>query len=514
MDQFPMTRRNLLVTGAAAACASVISTTSSLADGAEGPRVFVKQGQLEGVYEDGLSVWKGVPYAAPPVGPNRWRPPQPAAAWDGVRKADAFGPPCVQKTAPAGPEHALGEQPQSEDCLTLNIWAPRDATPGSLPVMVWIHGGSFRFGTGALDQYHGQHLAPRGAVVVTLNYRLGLFGTFSHPALRQSGEEEGNFGLQDQIAALEWVKENIRDFGGNPDNVTFFGESAGGVSVSYLMSSPRARGLFHKAIVESGGLSIPLYDRSEADAIGKRVVGDLGLGADATAEELRNLTPEQLRDVAYGPADVMPIKDGNVIEQTMAEAFAEGNSGEIPLLIGWNTDEAGFFGPRYWKGLADILGADRYEKLRAQCFGWGTLGPDASAEQIASEWFAGTNSRQMALTHRGPVHAYRFGFVPAAMREEAKGAIHTAEIRYVFGHVGADDTADPQARAVSNELADRWVAFARSGDPDVESGIQWEALNELGTNFLLIDNDRMHVGPDPAASLDDAITAMDLPPRP
>lgn len=490
-----MKRRQFLWSSAAFALPVVTGAPSW--SQAAASRVTTRQGVVEGVQEGGLSIWRGIPYAAPPVGPLRWQPPEPAPAWDGVRPARAFGPVCIQKVARNEPEHSLKDVPQSEDCLTLNIWAPRDAAPASLPVMVWIHGGSFRFGAGSLELYHGDGLTPRGVVVVTLNYRLGLFGSFAHPAV-----EGGNFGLMDQIAALRWVRDNIAGFGGDPDNVTLFGESAGGVSVGYLMSAPSAQGLFHKAIIQSGGLAVPTPTPSEAAAVGTRVASDLGL-TDADGAALRALPADALRDVDYGPADVMPMRDGVTVPKPLADAFAEGDAGDIPLLIGWNTAEAGFFGPRYWENIRAELGEDRWQALQP-LLTWGAASADAAAEQIASEWFAGSVSRRMALTHRGPVHAYRFGWVPPEDRDTTRGAIHTAEIPYVFDNL---DSAGTQGRALSEALADRWVAFARTGDPD------WPTLGADGTPFLLIGED-LTLGPDPVAALDTALAGMDLPPRP
>jgi para-nitrobenzyl esterase len=471
------------------------------------PPVTVAQGQIQGTVENGIARWCAIPYAAPPVGPNRWQPPRPPAAWEGVRDASAFGPACLQPVARNEPERSLKDKPQSEDCLTLNIWAPEGAT--NLPVMVWIHGGSFRFGTGALELYHGTELARHGVVVVTINYRLGIFGTFAHPALGQ----EVNFGLLDQIAALEWVRDNIAAFGGNPSNLTLFGESAGGVSVSYLMSAKPAEGLFHRAIVQSGGLAVPLNDRGKGEEIGERLAAVMG-APKADAATLRALPAEALRDAPYSPADVMPQRDNRVIHSPLAEAFSRGASGDIPLLIGWNTAEAGFVGPRYWQNIQHEVGSELWRRLKKLCVGWGRESDDASAEQIASEWFAGANSRAMALTHKGPVHAYRFGWVPKSDRANSRGAIHTAEIPYVLGHVAADMGADADSRAVSDDLLRRWAAFAKTGDPQVSGAVAWPSLTAEANNFLRIDTSSITVGPDPAAALDEAINSADLPPRP
>lgn len=457
------------------------------------PVVSLAQGALAGRREAGVDRWAGIPYAAPPVGPLRWQPPQPHAGWTGLRDAGDFGPACLQPVARAEPERGLKDRPQSEDCLTLNIWAPEGAR--DLPVMVWLHGGSFRFGSGALALYHGDALARQGVVVVTLNYRLGLFGTFAHPALAGGAV---NFGLLDQLAALDWVQGNIAGFGGDPRRVTLFGESAGGVSAGYLATSAQARGRFGQVIMQSGGLAVPLAAPEAGQAIGLRL--GRAMGAE-TAEALRALPAEALRDAPYSAADVMPQRDGSLVTQGLAEGFASGAAGELPLLIGWNSFEAGFFGPRYWQGLAEELGPARFAEFQALCT-WGQVSADAAAAQIASEWFAGAVSRAIALGHRGPVHAYRFGVAPAG----AAGAIHTAEIPYVFGHAGAD----PAEQALARRMSGRWAAFATTGTP----GAGWPRLDAGGGPFLRIGNDGETLGPDPTAALDAAIAAAGLPPRP
>lgn len=503
-----LSRRNLLI---ATTVLTSITAFGGVQAQSASPVVTSKHGKLRGLTEKGISIWRGVRYAAPPTGINRWRPPQPLAAWQDIRDATSFGPACLQPVARNEPERSLKDKPQSEDCLALNIWAPQDAQ--SLPVMVWIHGGSFRFGTGSLDLYHGDELAKQGVIVVTLNYRLGLFGTFSHHALRDDGLTDVNFGLLDQIAALQWVRDNIAAFGGDPSNVTLFGESAGGVSVSYLMASKAARGLFHRAIVQSGGLAVPLNDRQQGDAIGRRIAEDLNL-PDATAADLRALPAEALRDAAYSAADIMPQRDGHIIDRNLTDAFEAGDAGDMPLLIGWNTAEAGFFGPRYWKSIEGDLGPDRWQEFKALCVGWGRESDDAASEQIASEWFAGSVSRAMALSHRGPVHAYRFGWVPERERSTTRGAIHTAEIPYVFGHVATSAASDDASRAVSRDLSRRWAEFAKNGEPESPDGPQWRQLTSAAKTFLRVGLTGTEIGDDPTAALDEAIRSAKLPPRP
>src|SRR6478672_3743919 len=309
------------------------------------PRALVDQGVLVGRVGEGVSSFKGVPYARPPVGTLRWRAPQPAEGWDGERDAGEVGAICIQP--PANGDTGVGPLPMSEDCLTLNVWAPAErAQP--LPVMVWIHGGGFNNGSGTAALYDGTRLAKRGVVVATINYRLGRLGFFDHPALaaeRGQGEPGGNYGMMDIVAALEWVRDNAAAFGGDPGNVTVFGESAGGAAVTRLMISPAARGLFHKAVVQSGlgrDSGVPL-DRPSA--IGGPSLQDRGVafartvGA-RTADELRAIPAEALLKPApnfYGGDNL--VIDGQLVTEDVEAAFAAGREAPVPLIIGTNSAE-------------------------------------------------------------------------------------------------------------------------------------------------------------------------------
>lgn len=507
----PVARRRALLVIVLAA--GLVSAGRAQAQGAAVPVVTTQGGRLEGVTEGGLRIFRGIPYAAPPVGLLRWRPPQTALPWPGVRPAVASGPACPQKVARQEPERSLRNTAQSEDCLTLNIWAPDRPDGATLPVMVWIHGGSFRFGSGSLPLYDGSALARRGVVVVTINYRLGLFGTFAHPALRSTDGPDGNYGLLDVIAALRWVKDNIAGFGGDPGAVTLFGESAGGASVAYLMASPLADGLFARAIIQSGGLSLPEYGRDQAAATALGIARQLGA---ADAASLRALPADALRDADTAPADTMPFIDGTVVRDRMRAAFEAGRVRHVPLLIGSNDAEAGFFGPSYWQDLPREAGPDIWARLQRSCFGYGAGGEDACAEQVASERFAGMNSRAMArgASNGAPVFAYRFAWVPPAARQAVRGAIHTAEIPYVFGQVAADPAADAVSRALSDQFAARWVTFARTGNPSLQPG-DWPRFQAgLDERVLRAGLDGTAAVINPAEGLLDTIDAAALPPRP
>ncbi|WP_313513120.1 carboxylesterase family protein [Pseudomonas sp.] len=470
-------------------------------------------GQIEGASEGLLAVFRGIPYAAPPVGELRWRPPKPMPPWLGVRPAITFGAACLQKAGRPGAAADFSPMPQSEDCLFLNVWAPVNATAeGPLPVMVWVHGGAFRAGAGSLPMYHGDELARRGVIVVTINYRLGLFGTFGHPALKTNGDPDGNYGVLDVIAALRWVRGNIAAFGGDPDAVTLFGESAGGVTVGYLLASPLAVGLFHRAIIQSGGLSLPEYSRDRAEAVAEEIAGTLGV---TTKEGLLALPAEALRDAEISAADIMPFIDGAIIREKARTAFEAGRIQHLPLLIGSNDAEAGFFGPHYWDSLPAEVGDDSWQSLRVNCFGYGSQNDDACAEQVASEMFAGVNTLAFARSASvfAPVYVYRFSWVPVGERTAKRGAIHTAEIPYIFGHVAADMRMDSASRSLSRSLADRWVAFARMGSPDLPGQVWPSFETRNGELLLLIGPDTETVAPNPAGKLLDAIDDLGLPPR-
>ena len=305
------------------------------------PSVTTTHGTVIGVRNGPAECFLGIPYAAAPIGELRWKAPQPASDWTGVRQATQFGPACLQPRAPRAPESCLVDRPMSEDCLTLNIWRPTQREGGPLPVMVWFHGGAFRIGGTSLEQYDGSSLASYGVMVVTVNYRLGIFGVFPHPALE---EPSANFGLLDQIAALGWVQRNIAAFGGDPDNVTAFGESAGGASVGYLTAAPAARGLFAKAIIQSGALDLPEVSRNAVAEQMAAAIDGLSI-PHASAAGLRSVPAAMLLQIALPRSLTMPYIDGVVVPMKMTEAFRQGAFARVPMLIGTNSFEAGFLDP-------------------------------------------------------------------------------------------------------------------------------------------------------------------------
>jgi len=461
--------------------------------------VRVDGGELQGVVDDGVASFKGIPYAAPPVGELRWRPPQPPAPWTGVRPAAEFGVDCMQgRFGPPPAAGAPGPPASSEDCLFLNVWRPASATSGAkLPVMVWIHGGGFVFGSGSFPMTSGAQFARHGVVLVSLNYRLGRFGFFAFPALSRERPEEakGNYAYMDQIAALQWVKRNIATFGGDPGNVTIFGFSAGGVSVHSLLASPMARGLFHKAIAESGGsrdsvlTARPLREDGvdpnypvSAETIGLTFARSMGIeGSDPAAlAKLRALSAEQVLRGAPAPTgtnapsiETTPILDGKLVTETAETAYKARRQPRVPLLLGSNSaDTAG-----------NRIKATTKEQLFARYGQWSgqakaAYDPDGSGDLAAliakaNDDFGQAEPARFAANafaaNGSPVYLYRFSYVQAGMREQMRaGAPHGGEIAYVFDTLsaGRGGVPTPEDQAVARMAQGYWVNFARTGDPN------------------------------------------------
>lgn len=463
------------------------------------PRTTVEQGVLVGRETDGVRGFKGVPYARPPVGELRWRAPQPAAGWNGERDAGQVGAICIQP--PANGDNGVGPLPMSEDCLTLNVWAPAGGEE-RLPVMVWIHGGGLNNGSGTAALYDGTNLARRGVVVVTINYRLGRLGFFDHPALaaeREPGEPAANYGLMDVIAALRWVRENAAAFGGDADSVTIFGESAGGALVTRLMISEPARGLFHRAVVQSGlgrDEGTPL-DRPRRDggpsvqARGQVFADGLGL-ADATPEGLRGIAAEALLKPApnfYG-GDLL-VEDGRYVDETVEAAFAAGREAPVPLIIGTNSAEFWWMKPSDLSPYGALDDAMTDEERSAFLAAYG--GQDGYDQSVLSDLVFNEPARHLARLHARnghPTYLYRFDVVSAAMPEPHAGATHASERQYVFDNL----TASPWPTAEMDELqadvmAGYWTRFARTGDPNGDLRQAWPEFGVEPDRLLEFTND-------------------------
>src|SRR3989442_248867 len=484
--------------------------------------VRVDRGQLQGVEADGVISFKGIPFAAPPVGELRWRPPQPTPRWTGVRHATEFGPSCMQgrgfgpppgagaragapaaaaQNAPPAPAPAPAAAPAaqgpSEDCLYLNVWRSADPAARNLPVMVWIYGGGFTGGSSSSPITSGVQFAKQGVVLVAMNYRVGRFGFFAFPALssERPNENKGNYAYMDQIAALQWVQRNIAAFAGNPNNVTIFGFSAGGVSVHSMLASPQARGLFHKAIVHSGGSrdSVltarpmrsdgvdPNYPVS-AETIGINFAKSMGIeGTDQAAlAKLRGLSAEEvLRGAPPQPGvtvpsyETTPILDGRLISETAETAYKARRQPRIPLMLGSNTaDTAGnrirtrtkdeFFA-RYGQWSAEAKAA--YDPDGTTDFATMVSRANDDVGQTAPARFAAN-----AFAANGsPVYLYMFSYVPTAMRQQARaGSPHGGDVPFAFGTLGGGRVGapTPEDLAVSRMTQSYWVNFARTGDPN------------------------------------------------
>lgn len=459
----------LALPGFAAPVAEVVSTAA--------PEARVDGGTVQGVVEGEVAIFRGIPYAAPPVGALRWRPPAAVSAWSGVRSAQSFGPGCPQ---PAVPAPVGVEGPTSEDCLTLNIWAPAGAAKPR-PVMLWIHGGSFIVGSGSQPLYEGSALARRDVIVVTLNYRLGALGFLAHPALsrEQAGGALGNYGLLDQIAALQWVQRNIAAFGGDPGNVTIFGESAGGVAVQALMTSPLATGLFSKAISQSGGgTAVFLTARDgqgSAEKLGEAWAASAGI-TDASAAALRNLTLEQVmaqRFVSF------PNIDGRALLRSPGDAFRRGEQAKVPFIVGANSFEASL--AIFSEQLARLTLGARYEEL-LEAYAERSPSVDAAAASLRGELFFVQPARFLARSQakRGaPAYLYYFDQVASSDRGKLPGAPHGGELPYIFDTPsGLLVQWDDQDRALADVVAQYWTRFATTGDPNGDGAPRWTAVSD------------------------------------
>ncbi|MEB4675628.1 carboxylesterase/lipase family protein [Enterobacteriaceae bacterium G50] len=434
------------------------------------PLAEIRQGTLLGLVDENIHLWRGIPFAQPPIGPLSWRAPRPVQPWSGVRQADTFSASCWQNIDYCR-ELGGGDPGRfSEDCLYLNVWSPAVRSV-PLPVMVWLHGGGFTIGAGGLPPYDGKALAQRNVVVVTVNYRLGHLGFFAHPALDGEDDEPlNNFALLDQIAALRWVQENIAAFGGDSNNVTLFGESAGARSVLSLMASPRAAGLFHKAVIQSG-YTLPDTPREKALEKGVQLAVHFGL-ENATAEQLRAIPPEKFwpleAPLNIGPT---PIAGDAVLPQPMLDVFFAGKQHAMPVLIGSNSDEA---------SVMAVFGVDlagEIEKLRrTRRLGLGLiklLYPGVKGDEELGRQVC----RDMAFTTLGyvvmqsqqrvnqPCWRYWFDYVAEAEHATyANGAWHGNEVPYVFDTLTLAEPArfyvNERDRAFAAQVADYWVNFA------------------------------------------------------
>lgn len=453
------------------------------------PQVSIVEGTLEGVRDGNILSFKSIPYAAAPIGELRWRPPQPANTWHGVRQASEYGAICPQVFNAA--DNGTGPLPMNEDCLTLNVFAPADAK--QVPVMFWIHGGGFVNGSATAALYDGTALAAQGVVVVTINYRLGRLGFFAHPSLtaeaEAKGEPVGNYALMDMIAALNWVQRNIEQFGGDPRQVTIFGESAGGIAVNNLMISPLTKDLFVRAIVQSGLGREPAATLQAAEQAGVGFADSMGL-ADASAADLRGLTPEQMLnspglDVRAGAASMI---DGRILTASVGDAFTRGIEARIPYIIGYNDLEL----PVQENLVDTMLAADPMMSAPARASIEAAY-PDRDTYlgHVVSDLIFTEPALQLARLHarHAPTWVYRFSVLSALAPDTLKGAPHASDRQYVFNTLKASTwPTNANDAAQAEAISAYWASFARHGDPNGGDRPNWPTYDPARDELLDFTN--------------------------
>jgi para-nitrobenzyl esterase len=474
--------------------------------------VKTEQGKVAGktVHDGKVKAFLGLPYAAPPVGDLRWKAPEPPAKWKGTRDATKFGAHCAQLHV--YDDMVFQDSGPSEDCLSLNVYVPADAKKNrKLPVMFWIHGGGYSAGGSSEPRHNGDFLPLKGVVLVTINYRLGVFGFLVADELaREANGAAGNYGLLDMVAALHWVQSNIKNFNGDPGNVTIFGESAGSFAVSTLMASPLAQELFQKAIGESGaafpgGVSLggeTVVERAKADGAWMDSIGV------KTIKDLRAMSTDQVLEAAKKKTapGFSPVVDGRLLTEPVPDTYAAGKQAHVPLLAGWNADEESFLALRgmtsaQWNTMAGDLFKDRSAEFLKLYPGDSDAQALRSAIDYGSDNFIalGTWKWLEAQNKSGQLPVYRYHFELAATPSKfhpGTFAFHSDDIEYVFGTLDTRPgwAVRPEDRKLSDEMMSYWTNFARTGDPNGEGLPAWP---KLGTDDALIHlNDPITAGPD------------------
>ena len=478
-----------------AAIQDPVSTDAGLVSGTNGSSPDVR-------------VYRGIPYAAPPVGLMRWKSPQPVPKWEGVRKADHFGPMCMQSRMGPGPSG--NQTPMGEDCLYLNIWTAAKSAQDKLPVMVWSHGGGYTMGSGDSPQFDGEALAKKGVVLVTYNYRLGVFGFFAHPELtRESGNNaSGNYGLMDLGATLRWVQKNIAHFGGDPSRVTIFGVSAGAGLVANLVGSPEAKGLFQRGIAQSGawmGIRIgPPMTLAQAEASGLKVAEAMGA---KTLAELRAKSADELLKSGRGTG---PIVDGRFIPADLSTIYGQGRQNDVDVLVGSNQDEGTFFARPGGVNAAQFIkqSRDRFGALADTFLKLYPAGSDAEAEssQLASfrdelGWLMRTWARLQSTRGKAKSYLYYFTHIPpSAQGTPSRGATHGAETSYVFDNlVPATLPWSNLDRQIADAMSSYWANFSAKGDPNGKGLPRWPAIGQKNDRAMVL-GDKIEVGPESDAA--------------
>lgn len=476
----------------------------------------IEAGMISGVQHDEVEVFKGIPYAAAPVGDFRWRAPQRAPSWTGVRAADRFGFVCMQVPRPTSLGKTVKHEDMSEDCLNLNVFKPKDAT-GPLPVIVWIHGGGFTALSSSLPGYDGKAFARGGVVMVSINYRLGRLGVFAHPALTAENADDGrlaNYGLMDQIAALQWVQRNIAAFGGDPKNVTIFGQSAGGLSVNALMVSPEARGLFHRAISQSGygrgqfnRMSVDTLDgRRAAETEGVELAESVGVtGNDLSA--LRAVSASSIIEQYKPQGYLYFVLDGKVLTDDMWATFRAKKEAPVPFILGSTSAE---FPGVPWKNRRlemRYFMEDKDHDTLSKSYG----GSEVLDDNLMSDFIFTQQARALAKMHSEngyPTFLYLFSVVRDADALEGKGARHSAEVRYVFDNLNVDGTKDIAAvdQSVADTMNATWRVFAATGEPNGAGLTSWPDYADGNIMEFMLRGQSVH--PDVRNDRLDALSAV------
>jgi para-nitrobenzyl esterase len=470
--------------------------------------VKVESGMVQGILENGLTVYKGIPFAAPPMGDLRWRAPQPVKNWDGIKQTTSYAPAPFQGGNPTSGK--------SEDCLYLNIWTSAKSANEKIPVLVWIYGGGFSFGSTSEPVYNGEKLAKKGVVMVSIAYRVAQLGFLAHPELSAENPNHvsGNYGLLDMIAGLQWIQKNIAAFGGDPDKVTIFGESAGAISVSMLCASPLAKGLFQGAISQSGGSFGPtrpttfpgenMKTLNQAETDGEGFVQKAGV---STIAELRKIDADKLPS-GWGMPGAWPIKDGWVIPDDQYKLYEAGKYNDIPVLIGYNSDEGASFWPpktpeEYINSVKIRYGKFADTLISAYPVGDSIVPKTARdlARDAAFGWHTWSWARLQSETGKSKVYYYFFDEHPDYPKDSPHfgyGSPHGQDVAYVFMNL---DSSNPQTTKsdldISEAMGTYWTNFAKYGDPNGNSLPDWPAFNETSPKVMYFSL-KPYIGPVPS----------------
>jgi para-nitrobenzyl esterase len=460
----------------------------------------VTGGEVQGIVSESISIFKGIPFASPPVGNLRWKAPAPVQAWTGIKKADAFGPACMQ-----APNSQGNTAPVSEDCLYLNVWTPAKKPGEKIPVIVWIYGGGFSGGSTSISMYDGMGFAKKGVVLVSVAYRVGPFGFLAHPELsRESGKGSGNYGLEDMIAGLKWVKANITRFGGDPSKVTIFGHSAGGMAVNMLAASPVTKGLFHRVICMSGGSFAPLQTSTEggigmgipalklAESTGEAFLKKLGA---ADLKGARAMSAEEIQKGIGGAMRFRPAADGYVVPNDLYSIYQARRFNDTPILLGVTSDELGAM-----RGGGNVTAAGFEKQIRSQ------YGPHADAilsvyphstdaeaaksskgisRDSSFAWSTWTWARLQSEKGKGKAFEYYYDY----HAPDVDGSGHGSDVPYAFQTLsgGQGSSPKPEDLKLSDMISSYWVNFAKSGDPNGSGLLKWPAFAENNQQAMVFD---------------------------